>query len=99
MNFKEYVENKKRELHADIIADICININNCASCYSDIYKRVECNPINCMNVFQITKNSFCIELYEGDVCRRLLDIAENHGYKMGIVCNKDFIEEHIIFYK
>lgn len=86
MDFKAYVEQKRKESHKEIIEAICIETNNCADCYNEEGRRAECNHCNRVNLFKVTKNSFYIEPYsDSKTNRKLIDIATKYGYEAGFI--------------
>lgn len=97
MDFKLYIEQKRKEAHKDIIKDICIVINNCADCYNEECKKVKCNPYNCIELYKVSGKSFYIEPYGSKTNRELIDIATKHGYKTEFVIDGE--EIYIKFYK
>ncbi|RKJ68835.1 hypothetical protein [Roseburia sp. 1XD42-69] len=86
MDFKAYAEQKRKKAHKDIIFDICMVINNCACCYNDETRQTECYPLNCVELHKVTANSFYMIPYENSKTNReLIEIADRHGYKCGLV--------------
>lgn len=86
MDFRAYAEQKRKEAHKEIIFDICMTINNCACCYNDETRRTDCYPLNCVELHKVTANSFCMVPRDNSKTNReLIEIAEDHGYKVGFV--------------
>lgn len=86
MDFRAYAEQKRKEAHKEIIFDIYMIVNNCAECHNDETRRTECYPLNCVELHKVTVNSFYMVPYEDSgTNRKLIEIAEDHGYKAGFV--------------
>ena len=86
MDFRAYTEQKRKEVHKEIIEAICIETNNCADCYNEKCRRAECNPCSRANLFKVTENSFYIEPYsDSKTNRKLIDIATKYGYEAGLI--------------
>ena len=86
MDFKAYAEQKRKEAHKEIITEICLLINNCANCHNDETGETDCFPLHCVDLHNITANSFYMEAFDNSPTnRKLLDIAEQCGYKAGFV--------------
>lgn len=86
MDFKAYAKQKRLKAHREIITDICMTINNCANCHNDETRQTDCFPLNCVELYKVTANSFYMETFDNSKTNReLLDIAERHGYKAGLV--------------
>lgn len=90
---KEKIEEIHKEIHKEIIEDICLIINNCAECFNDEIMQVDCCPLQCVELYDITADSFYIDCYF-NLLVELADIAFEHGY--GISVTK---EEGIKFWK
>ena len=84
MDIKEYIEKQKKNLHKDILSDICLLLHNCAECR-------ECNPSEILyrEVQKATQSCFYIEPYDSKTNIKLLDIAKKHNYHAGFVNWKD----------
>lgn len=85
MDFKKYIQQKKRDVHKDILLDICMNVKNCADCYNEQTHQCECDCFNRIKIFKSTEKQFYIEPYSSKTNLLLRDIAENHGYNSGII--------------
>lgn len=85
MDFRTYVEQKRKEVHKDIITDICMNINNCADCHNEETRKTDCDPLRSVELHKVSANSFYMEPYGSKTNRLLLDIAERYGYKTGFI--------------
>ncbi len=79
------VNQKQKEAHKEIIADICGVINNCANCYDDGAMKINCNPLSCVHLYDVSVDSFSMDPYEDEINKRLIGIAGRHGYSAGIV--------------
>lgn len=81
------MENQKKlkELHKDIIFDICMNINNCANCYNEETRQTDCYPLQCVETYDLSENSFCIEPYGEKTNKLLYNIADQYGYKFEFI--------------
>ena len=92
-NMKQYFLNN----HKDILRTICMTVNNCADCFitstCGTIIKTYCKPH--VETFHLRKDTFCIESYDSPkVNRELLDLAETHGYKSGLI-----LENGIVFIK
>ena len=96
-DFKTYIEKQRKELHKEVLYDICLIINNCANCYNEETRETECNCLACVDVYKVNANSFCMEIYDNKTNRKLIDIGEKHNYNVGFVEDKDDV--WITFYK
>lgn len=85
MDFKAYVKQKREEVHKEIIFDICMIVNNCAECHNNETKQTECCSLNCVELHKVSANSFYMVPYDNRTNRRLIEIAEQHGYKAGFI--------------
>lgn len=83
--FKAYAEQKQKEAHKEIIVDICHVINNCANCYDDGAMKINCNPLQCVHLYDVSADSFYMDPYEDKTNKELIGIAEQHGYNADIV--------------
>lgn len=75
------LEQELKELHKDIIFDICMNVNNCANCYNDETRKTDCYPLQCVETYEVSEKSFCIEPYGERINKLLVNIAGQYGYK------------------
>lgn len=89
MNFKQYIQQKKRDIHKDILLDICMNINNCADCWNEETHQCDCDCFSRVKIFKSTEKQFYMEPYSSKTNILLREIAENHGYDFGIVEDSD----------
>lgn len=90
MDYRAYAEQKRKEAHKEIVLDICMAINNCACCHNDETRRTECHPLNCVEFYKVTANSFCMVPYDNSkINRELIEIATDHGYKAGFIMDDD----------
>lgn len=89
MEFKQYIHQKKREDHKDVLLDMCMNIKNCADCYNEQTHQCDCNCFSRIKIFKSTDKQFYMETYSNKVNTLLREIAENHGYYMGIIEDSD----------
>ena len=79
-------EQEWKEVHKEIIADICLLINNCADCHNDETGKTDCFPLRCVELHDETVDSFCIEPYtDKNTNRKLCDIASQHGYEADLI--------------
>lgn len=86
MDFRAYAEQKRKEVHKEIIFDICMEINNCADCHNDETRQTECCPLNRVELHKVSANSFYMIPYDNsETNRKLIEIAKEHGYKAGFV--------------
>ena len=99
MDFKAYIEQKRKESHIDILKDICMTINNCADCHNEETHTTECCPCNCLNLQKVSEKCFYIEPYDSKTNRKLFEIASQYGYKTGFVMDDKSRVTHIKFYK
>lgn len=97
-DFKAYIEQKRKMTHKKIITEICLLINNCADCYNEEVKKTVCCPLNCVELFKVTEKSFYIEPYDNKTNIKLIDIAEQYGYKLGFIMEENEIKS-IKFWK
>lgn len=77
----ENLEQRLKELHKDIILDICMNVNNCANCHNDETRQIDCYPLQCVEMYEVSEKSFCIEPYCERTNKLLFNIADRYGYK------------------
>lgn len=80
-----------KEAHKKIIFDICIIINNCANCYNEGIRQTECNPFCCVETYELSEKSFCIDSYNEKTNRLLTDTAKQHGYKVNFIMEENEI--------
>ena len=99
MDFKAYIEQKRKEAHKEILTDICMSINNCADCHNDETRETDCNPLACLEVFKVTENSFYMNTYDTKTNRKLFEIASQYGYKVGFVMDEKSVVTGIKFYR
>lgn len=92
MDFKTYVEMKRKEEHKEIIFDICMAINNCADCHNDEIKQTKCCPMNRVELYNVTQNCFYMNFYDSKTNRELIDIAAKRGYKVDFILNKEIMK-------
>ena len=86
MDFKAYAEQKRKEAHKEIITEICLLINNCANCHNDETGKIDCFPLQCVDLHKVTADSFYMEaLDDSRINRKLLDIASQYGYQAGFL--------------
>ena len=97
METKEH--EKILEPHKHILTDICIEINNCAECFDEDTKEVDCCPICCLykELHEISENTFYIEYQNKKMYDKFEEIANKHGYKM--IITKVEKREMVKFYK
>lgn len=88
-NFKEESVKHRLNLHKEVLQNLCVEIHNCADCYQEEKRRVECEPLHELlsEVFQVTENSFYLEPYGSQTNRRLVVAAAECGYQCGLVKN------------
>lgn len=71
----------------ELLEDICILLNNCANCKT-------CAPTDELKCYSgliiTTPDTFYIEPYEEKTNAKLIKIAEQHGYKAGIITKGDY---------
>ncbi len=94
MDFKEYAVRQRMGLHKDVLLAICMATKNCADCFSDETRRTDCSPTCRLRntLIRVTENGFYIESYNNSkVNRELLDLANDYGYKAGLVKKEDII--------
>lgn len=60
----EKLEQKLKEMHKDIIFDICMNINNCANCYNEETRQTDCYSLQCVETYDLSENFFVLNLME-----------------------------------
>lgn len=89
---------QKYKSHKEIIYEICMNINNCANCYNEETRQTECTPFHCVQLYDVSRDSFCMEPYGEKTNRLLDDIAKQYGYKVDFIM-KGKIITCIKFYK
>ena len=97
-DFKAYIEKQRKELHKEVLYEICLIINNCANCYNEELRITECNCINCVDIFKVNANSFYIEPYDDMTNGKLIDIGKECGYNVGFVLGGEY-DGMIKFYK
>ena len=44
MDFREYADKQRKNLHKDILQALCMEIKNCADCHNDEAGKTDCNP-------------------------------------------------------
>lgn len=77
----EKLEQKLKEIHQEIIFDICMNINNCANCHNEETRQIDCYPLQCVKMYEVSEKTFCIEPYDERTNKLLVNIADQYGYK------------------
>ena len=100
MNFREYADKQRKNLHKDILQALCMEIKNCADCHNDDTGKTDCNP-ECrlyQELHKVTANGFYIEPINPKINRKMFEIASQFGYKCGFVMEGNQVS-YIKFYK
>lgn len=86
------LEQELKELHKNIIFDICMNVNNCSNCYNDETWKIDCYPLQCVGTYEVSEKSFCIEPYAERTNKLLVNIADQYGYKAEFIMEEKEIK-------
>lgn len=86
-NFKEEVRNQRLNLHKEFLKELCVELHNCADCYNEGIRRVECDPLHelSLEVYQVTENAFYLEPRNSQTNRKMVVVADKCGYQCGLV--------------
>lgn len=86
-NFELEVKNQRLNLHKEVLKEFCVELHNCADCYNERTRRVECDPLHELlsEVYQVTENGFYLEPYSSQTNRKLVTVAERCGYQCGLI--------------
>lgn len=78
-----------KDVHKEILEDICINLLNCTDCGKNCNPRwrLSCNA----GLIVMSETTFQIEPYSDKTNKQLMDIAKNHNYKAEIIHNNEDI--------
>lgn len=85
-NFEAEVKKQRLNHHKEVLKELCVELHNCADCYNEETRRVECDPLRELSseVYQVTENGFLLEPYSSQTNRKMVAVADRCGYQCGL---------------
>lgn len=86
-----------RKINVNILQELCICINNCADCYNEETRKVECAPLASLEhhgELYLSDSSFYLNSYDKQTNEELFEVAAKYGYHV-----EAMPDERLRFYK